>query len=372
MLNSDQSSKKNSWKYFVVLPLLALFMFQFQMKVLAQEKKAPKVENRRENKQLVSVVIDKNSSDAEIKKDIEMLKNEFGVTLKVTKVKRNSNGEITAIKVDFKDKDGRKGSSQVSSDSPIQPIRFFKEMDENGKGAIGFGAPKERGPREGLAKIKTIKHLNEDGEDVEVIIEGDEDAFAWSDNFDFDFEVPEVPEVPEVEGVPGAPKPPKAPKAPKMMKKSVVVKQNDGKKEVWINGEKVSEDMIGDMDFKDMEKAYTFSFDTKGPKGEKGPKDFIYKDDEGNIISRVEIEKIRKEAMDGARIHMEKARKHMEEMRPDMERAKIRMREARPEMESAREEMMKAKEEMMKAKEEMMKAKAEMEKAKAELKNKKA
>ena len=370
MLNTNQSNKRNAWKYFVVLPLLAFFMFQFQMKVLAQEKSAPVMENKRERKEVVSVVIDKNTSDAEIKKDIEMLKNDFGVTLKVSKIKRNSKGEITAIKVDFKDKDGRKGTSQVSSDAPIQPIRFFKEMDENGKGAIGFGTPKERGPREGLAKIKTIKHLNKDGEDLEVIVEGDDDAFAWSDNFDFDFEIPEVPETPEAEGAPGVPKPPKAPKT---MKKTVVVKEKDGKKEVWINGEKVSEDVFGEMDFNDMEKAFAFSFDSKGPKGEKGPKDFIFKDEDGNmVISRKEIEKIRKEAMDGAKIHMERARKHMEEMRPEIERAKIRMREAQPEMENARQEMMKAKEEMMKAKAEMEKAKAELEKAKAELKNKKA
>lgn len=370
MLNRNQSDKKNSWKYFAVLPLLALFMFQFQTKVLAQEKSAPKVESRTQNKKVVSVVIDKNSSDAAIKKNIEMLKNEFGVTLKVSKIKRNSKGEITAVKVDFKDKDGQKGTTQVSGDAPIQPIRFFKEMDENGKGAIGFGAPKERGPSEGLAKIKAFKHLNDDSEEMSVIIDGDDDAFVWADDFDFDFDVPEVPETPETEGVPGAPKPPKTPRT---MKKSIVVKEKDGKKEVWINGEKVSEDMLGDMDFKDMEKAFTFSFDTKGPKGEKGPKDFILKDEDGNmVISRKEIEKIRKEAMDGAKIHMEKARKHREEMRPEMERAKIRMREAQPEMESAREEMMKAKEEMMKAKAEMEKAKAELEKAKADLKNKKA
>ncbi len=69
MLNTNQSNKRNVWKYFVVLPLLAFFfMFQFQMKVLAQEKSAPVIENKRERKEVVSVVIDKNTSDAENQK----------------------------------------------------------------------------------------------------------------------------------------------------------------------------------------------------------------------------------------------------------------------------------------------------------------
>jgi len=391
MLNTNQSNKRNVWKYFVVLPLLAFFMFQFQMKVLAQEKSAPVIENKRERKEVVSVVIDKNTSDAEIKKDIEMLKNDFGVTLKVSKIKRNSKGEIIAIKVDFKDKDGRKGTSQVSSDEPIQPIRFFKEMDENGKGAIGFGAPKDRGPREGLAKIKTLRHLNDEGDDVEISIEGDEDTFDWADVIGIDPPLPpDAPEVPNTLDAPGAPKPPKAPKT---IKKSVVVKQNDGKKEVWINGEKVNEDVLGEMDFKDMEKTFAFSFDTKGPKGEKGSKgskniiaeeiEVIQDGDKKIIITtrdkdgktkrtvetidvkkitdetraemeriRPEIENARKEAMEARKRAMEEHREAMKAHKEAMEAHKAAMKER----EKAMLEAAKAREEAAKAREEAAKA----------------
>lgn len=38
MLNKNQSKQKNVWKYTVVLPLLVLFMIQFQTQVVAQEK----------------------------------------------------------------------------------------------------------------------------------------------------------------------------------------------------------------------------------------------------------------------------------------------------------------------------------------------
>ena len=45
MLNKNQSNKRNSWKYAVVLPLLIAFVFLFQIEVVAQEKSTPKQEN---------------------------------------------------------------------------------------------------------------------------------------------------------------------------------------------------------------------------------------------------------------------------------------------------------------------------------------
>ena len=44
MLNKNQSNKRNSWKYTLVLPLLVAFMFLFQIKVIAQ-KKEPEIIN---------------------------------------------------------------------------------------------------------------------------------------------------------------------------------------------------------------------------------------------------------------------------------------------------------------------------------------
>src|SRR5690606_2393718 len=46
MLNKNQSKQKNVWKYTVVLPLLVLFMIQFQTKVVAQEKESNPQENQ--------------------------------------------------------------------------------------------------------------------------------------------------------------------------------------------------------------------------------------------------------------------------------------------------------------------------------------
>ncbi|CAM3730810.1 hypothetical protein FSS13T_14650 [Flavobacterium saliperosum S13] len=359
MLNKNQSSKKNYWKYFVVLPLLAFFMFQFQMRVLAQEKSLPKVENRQQTKNVISVEIDKNSTDAEIKKYAEMLKNEYGVTLKISKVKRNSKGEITAIKVEYKDKDGRKGTSQTESDSPIQPIHFFKEMDENGKGAIGFGAPKEVGPREGLARFKTIKHLNENGEAIQVVVEGEEDGFNWSDDFD----IPTPPDAPALEDLPSPPDAPGTPRTPKMIKKNVVIKQKDGKKEVWVNGEKVTEEILGAIDAENIDNVFVYNTKgEKGPKGIKGSKNIsadeikIIQDGDKKIIITTRNEDGKKivETIDVKKISDE-VKAEMERIRPEIEKAQKEGMEARKKAMEEHREAMKAHKEAMEVHKEAMK-----------------
>jgi len=50
MLNKNQSNKRNSWKYLFVVPVLVAFVFFFQVKVVAQEKAAPKQETKTDPK----------------------------------------------------------------------------------------------------------------------------------------------------------------------------------------------------------------------------------------------------------------------------------------------------------------------------------
>jgi hypothetical protein len=61
MLNKNQSNKRNSWKYAVVLPLLGAFVFFFQVKVVAQEKAAPKQETKSEQIELKVAKINQNN-----------------------------------------------------------------------------------------------------------------------------------------------------------------------------------------------------------------------------------------------------------------------------------------------------------------------
>ena len=157
MLNKNQSKKWNSWKYALVIPALVAFVILFQIKVIAQEKVSINSTEKTTSIDKI-LVIDKNTSDASLKQLAIDLKNNHGVTLNVSKVKRNANGEITGIKISFKDQEGNSGVNQANGDKPIQPITFLKNKDENGKTLIGFFTPNHID--------KEIKINNVNAEDV--------------------------------------------------------------------------------------------------------------------------------------------------------------------------------------------------------------
>ncbi len=59
MLNKNQSNKKNSWKYAVVLPLLGAFLLLFQVKVVAQEKAITKKEKETKSEPIDLITLSK-------------------------------------------------------------------------------------------------------------------------------------------------------------------------------------------------------------------------------------------------------------------------------------------------------------------------
>lgn len=175
MLNKNQSNKRNSLKYALVLPVLAAFVIFFQVKVIAQEKLQEKREITNTGN-VTFVDINKNSTDEEMKKDAEIIKKQHGIILKFSKIKRNSNGEITAIKVEYKDKNGSNGVTQIAGKEPIKPIHFYKSVD-----MIGFGSSKE------------MKNFNQK-KDSNTIEEQDLE-FSFNDDV-VDIDAPEPPKPP--------------------------------------------------------------------------------------------------------------------------------------------------------------------------------
>ena len=220
MLNKNQSNSWHSWKYLTVLPVLAAFLLYFQVRVVAQEKEQGMVNEAIAAAQSgVRLVIDKNTSDSELKQETARLKKEHGVTLKFSKVKRNSNGEITSIKAEFKDKNGKSGVTHVSGGDPISPISFYKNDD----GSIGFG----NGGR----------HAWRRGEDVAVFMRHPS--------------APHAPGAPEVPGAPGhpdiaVPEPPMPGQIYRSIREGedrhvIISKDKDGKSTVIVNGEVVAD-----------------------------------------------------------------------------------------------------------------------------------
>ena len=362
MLNKNQSHKRNSWKYALIIPALIGFVLLFQIKVIAQEKEESTFTKRVQHGDEIRVVVDKNSSEEELKKEAALLKEKHGITLKCSKIKRNSAGEITGIKVEYKDKDGNKGVSQVDGKEPIKPIHFYKN-DES----IGFGSPKQ------------VRIFTNNRNEERVIELATEDSTRVADNFDFNFDFDiEAPEAPESLEIPEAPEAPEAAEVPSFPKHfwndadtetKIIVKKDGAKPLVILNG-KVIEGDESVISKKELDELIDSS-----RKGADGDKKHVY-------INWNDAVKIRTDAMANAKIEMKRMRpiikKEMERAKADMERAKPEMERVRreieasqPEMEKAKTEMLQAKEEMQKAKAEMDAARAELEKARAELKNQK-
>ena len=359
MLNKNQSHKRNSIKYAIIIPALICFIIFFQVQIIAREKLENNAIGRLSNDNHIRLVIDKNTTDAELKEYTAMMKEE-GISLKSSKVKRNNAGEIIGIKLDFKDQNGNKGSSHVNGTEPIKPIQFYK----NNSG-VGFGSPKQ---------VKVFTHsTNSENEDATSITIDDSTDVADSFNFDFnmDFDAPEPPEAPEVPEFPEMPEAPEAPETPQLRKWSnntntnVVIKTDGDKKPiVIINGKKITDD-------KEIEEAMK----------KYGRGSLAYSSTGSHVyVNGQDVMKISRDAMANARVQMEKSRSDMSRQRKSMSADQLRMK---VEMEKARnnirwadndlktdvaKSMEAAKAEMQQAKEEMLKAKAEYEKAKAELK----
>lgn len=374
MLNKSQSQKKNSWKYALILPALTAFMFFFQVKTIAQE-----IISRNPQSGLY-ITTDKNSSNEEMKNDAKVAKEKFGVTIKYSKIKRNTKGEITAIKIEYKDANGKTGMTQIQDDEPIKPIYFHKTRDK-----IGFGKTNE---------IRIAHHLNDNDEKNFgfSFFEDDKNAVTEIEKII----IPDAPDAPEVLEeiekieVPLAPLAPEsmdAPKAPKMksFNKSIIIKrQNDGKPEIIVNGKKLDADS---EEYKKMTEDFDGKFEFK--MDENGPMVFKFNDEEAFDFKHTDIDKITKEALENSKIQMKKMRERMQKMRGNNDNMKIEIEKIKPEdfnfnfnwddkensdadMKKTREEMMKAREEMLKARDEMLKAKEEMLKAKTQTKTKKA
>jgi hypothetical protein len=108
-------------------------MLLFQIETVAQVKENPKKAHA-VKVEAIGFSWDKNATDAEMKSDSEQLKKQ-GIVYTFSNVKRNKNGEIIAIKIEFNDGKGNKGIKEIKGDEPIQPIYFSAE-----EGKIGFTA----------------------------------------------------------------------------------------------------------------------------------------------------------------------------------------------------------------------------------------
>ncbi len=136
MLNKNQSHKRNSLKYALVLPALIAFIVFFQIQTIAQEKKTNQ-KTISETHDGMAVTFDAKETD----KSLKSLKNIFKkekITTDVSKVKRNADGEITGIHITMKAEDGNKKEFRLSQSTPIETIFLYSNRLENGSYDFGI------------------------------------------------------------------------------------------------------------------------------------------------------------------------------------------------------------------------------------------
>lgn len=127
MLNKSKSNRWNAAKYLLLLPVLGLFLWSFQVKEVYTF--LPDFQSVESNTISWGVKIDKNTTDARLKEFVTKAKAK-GLNLKFSKIKRNNDGEITSIKVVYKGKNDKGGTAHYSSTEPIES--FTIEIDNNG------------------------------------------------------------------------------------------------------------------------------------------------------------------------------------------------------------------------------------------------
>jgi hypothetical protein len=329
MLNTNQSKKQNTLKYLFVVPVLICFVIFFQMEVIAKEKATPSSLNKSLDEMKIKLEINKNTTDAEMKKEKEVFKKEFDTDLKFSKVKRNSNGEITSIKVDVKANKGKSETYQFSGSEPIKPFVIYASKDKNGVVSVGYG-------KSGKTKVYTTN-------DKSIVFKGDDL------DFDFSFEMPDMPDLTDLPNIPDMLELEELAELSKNKNydlaqlkdlskiKSIIVHRNNDqeKAHVIINGKVIQEP--------DLPIGQNFNFSWSS-------------DEDATEV----VKKLRGEALAKAKIEIEKAK-------PEIERAKIEILRSKDEIKNSKLEMEHSKKEIELAKIELEKAKIELEKARLEL-----
>lgn len=167
MLHKSKSKKINQIKFALVVPLIALFLMAFNTNKVYIEKatqnkvnvnksitnqensessipfvftsKIDSSKNETIAKDLIEVIVTKESTDADLDNIVAKMKNN-GVTIKFKSVKRNSQNEIRAIKINAQTKNSN-ANFALDSDEAIKPIKIsFNKKDDS----ISIGNGKSR------------------------------------------------------------------------------------------------------------------------------------------------------------------------------------------------------------------------------------
>jgi bla regulator protein BlaR1 len=138
MLQQQRSNSVSQWKFALILPLLIVFVFAFNVKTIAQQKQRNIVSKKIE---IFEFVVDKTSTKEQLSDIITASKVE-GLHVKFKGLKRNTTNEIIAITIDAKAKNGKASASHGSDlKGGISPIQLSFDRKNN---HLSIGSTSER------------------------------------------------------------------------------------------------------------------------------------------------------------------------------------------------------------------------------------
>lgn len=156
MLNKKQSKKRNSWKFYVIIPALVAFVLLFQVEVIAKERQQILKENSGEIASVDIYKVKKNSTDAELKEIKEKLKTIHNIDFEASDIKRNAESDLTSIKIDIKIGKNESQSIQTGGSKPIKNFGIIVTTEKDGSKKVGFQTGDESGKDQQNSTSKTI------------------------------------------------------------------------------------------------------------------------------------------------------------------------------------------------------------------------
>lgn len=126
-----------------MLPALVAFVMLFQVNVVAQENTVDQTTTKliKANEKSVDVYkINKNTTDAELKEKSNSLKENYAIIASFSGVKRNSNNELTAIKVDLKKGKEIAEKMETKGTEAINEFGIIVSKNDNGMLTVNFGS----------------------------------------------------------------------------------------------------------------------------------------------------------------------------------------------------------------------------------------
>ena len=182
MLHTNQSHKRNAWKYASILPVIVGFMLLFQIETIAQVKDNSKIVSYSVEVELDNLITSKTTDD-----EIKAIQKSFDTedyNLKINNIKRDKVGEIIAIRLEFSSKKNskRKIIKEVRGDKPIKTIEilisenednsFYCRFVENSNGAVVDSFEIKKDNNNPTENYWSLDNMKKNGKEVVLIING--------------------------------------------------------------------------------------------------------------------------------------------------------------------------------------------------------